>query len=143
MESGMVARIRIIASAVWVWVVGVAWMHRWHYRNPFDRECSVCGRHEVEHFRTTTSRSYYEVFDYGVVEAHYLKTHKVEAVIGTTYEVTHRSWGVFTGKLSDVKHGILTFTDCVFTAGRDTIFNGGSTKVHQAFCKLRVPTPQL
>lgn len=24
-------------------------LHTWKYRNPFNRRCSVCGRHEVFH----------------------------------------------------------------------------------------------
>lgn len=25
-----------------------SWPHRWKYRNPYDRTCKICGRHEQE-----------------------------------------------------------------------------------------------
>ncbi len=25
-----------------------SWPHRWEYRNPYDRTCKICGRHEQE-----------------------------------------------------------------------------------------------
>lgn len=26
----------------------IFWFHQWEYRNPFDRTCHTCGRHEVQ-----------------------------------------------------------------------------------------------
>lgn len=44
-------------------VLGV---HVWHYRNPHDRTCEGCGRHQVEHARHyTDSRGWWETFREG------------------------------------------------------------------------------
>lgn len=43
--------------------------HRWVYRNPYDRTCSVCGRHEVEH-RYYDTYDDWEVFSEGDSDKH-------------------------------------------------------------------------
>lgn len=43
-------------------------MHRWLYRNPFDRRCQKCGRHEVFHgfeAALTKQNGCWDVFDDG------------------------------------------------------------------------------
>lgn len=42
-------------------------LHRWSYRNPYERRCLACGRHEVMHTWNTAppSGSWWEVFDDG------------------------------------------------------------------------------
>lgn len=45
--------------------------HRWSYHNPYDRTCTVCARHEVEHcWAGHPNQSWWEVFDEGNPEAH-------------------------------------------------------------------------
>lgn len=46
--------------------------HRWEYRNPYDRTCAICGRHEVSHCRgmETWNIAWWEVFDEGDPQAH-------------------------------------------------------------------------
>ena len=45
--------------------------HKWEYRNPYDRTCSVCGRHEVSHcYSGEWSRSWWECFDDGDANKH-------------------------------------------------------------------------
>lgn len=40
--------------------------HSWRYRNPYDRTCDVCGRHEVEHcYDLTDKYGFWEVFHEG------------------------------------------------------------------------------
>lgn len=50
--------------------------HRWDYRNPYDRTCHICGRHEVEHRWHTEpgigNRSWWEVFADGDPSKHRL-----------------------------------------------------------------------
>lgn len=31
------------------WIRRKLGMHEWEYRNPYDRTCEVCGRHEVQY----------------------------------------------------------------------------------------------
>ncbi|WP_323016390.1 hypothetical protein [Castellaniella sp.] len=48
-------------------------LHRWVYRNPFNRTCKVCGRHEVFHGKTaalTKFEGWWEVFDDGEKALH-------------------------------------------------------------------------
>lgn len=50
------------------WLRNALRMHHWRYRNPFDRTCRVCGRHEVFHgFDTalTHQNGWWELFDDG------------------------------------------------------------------------------
>lgn len=40
--------------------------HRWQYRNPYDRTCRTCGRHEVAHgWAAELHIWWWEVFDEG------------------------------------------------------------------------------
>lgn len=51
------------------------WSHEWRYSNPHNRRCQVCGRHEVEHSNGEigfTARTWWEVFDDGKEEKHYV-----------------------------------------------------------------------
>jgi hypothetical protein len=46
-------------------------LHEWKYRNPFDRTCNVCGRHEVAFsWAWDWSRTWWEVHTYGNKSAH-------------------------------------------------------------------------
>lgn len=41
-------------------------LHVWRYRNPYDRTCEGCGRHQVEHSRHYTDRTgWWETFKKG------------------------------------------------------------------------------
>lgn len=41
-------------------------LHVWSYRNPHDRTCDGCGRHQVEHARHyTDTRGWWETFQEG------------------------------------------------------------------------------
>ena len=43
----------------------------WHYRNPYDRRCTICGRREVEHHVAGwPSKTWWEVFDPGDPKLH-------------------------------------------------------------------------
>lgn len=42
--------------------------HAWSYRNPYDRTCTVCRRHEVAH--TDGRAQWWEVFCDGSPELH-------------------------------------------------------------------------
>lgn len=45
--------------------------HSWVYRNPYDRRCSVCNRHEVSHcFPDNWNASWWEVFNDGDITKH-------------------------------------------------------------------------
>lgn len=42
--------------------------HKWSYRNPYDRTCKVCKRHEVEYslgFGSAWFRSWWETYSNG------------------------------------------------------------------------------
>lgn len=50
------------------------WSHEWSYRNPYNRYCTVCGRHEIVHSNGEhgfAERTWWEVFDEGQKEKHY------------------------------------------------------------------------
>lgn len=58
------------------WLRRLLWRHKWKYYNPYDRVCTVCGRHEVEHMLrenlpNLNSRGWWEVFDEGDESKHY------------------------------------------------------------------------
>lgn len=40
-------------------------LHHWRYRNPYDRTCKVCGRHEVSHCSVSWRNAWWEVFSEG------------------------------------------------------------------------------
>lgn len=42
--------------------------HLWSYRNPYDRRCKKCCRHEVVHTCRVTGSNSWEVFHPGVVD---------------------------------------------------------------------------
>lgn len=45
--------------------------HKWEYRNPYDRTCKVCGRHEVSHcWAGSWGSSWWEVFREGDLDKH-------------------------------------------------------------------------
>lgn len=50
--------------------------HRWQYRNPYDRTCLICGRHEVNYTWTIyptnpmTQRGWWEAHSEGDPTAH-------------------------------------------------------------------------
>lgn len=46
--------------------------HKWEYRNPYNRRCTVCGRHEFMHSRDNTfgSPSWWEIFSDGDPSKH-------------------------------------------------------------------------
>lgn len=46
--------------------------HSWDYRNPFDRTCKKCGRHEVSHCwsMSTWNKAWWEVFNDGDAGEH-------------------------------------------------------------------------
>lgn len=50
-ETSLAATGRVDRSVRgWRWLLWkVFGRHQWHYRNPFDRTCQVCGRYEVSH----------------------------------------------------------------------------------------------
>lgn len=52
----------------------ILWRHHWQYRNPFDRTCKVCGRHEVGHSLPWNwnhrFKWWWEVFNEGNIERH-------------------------------------------------------------------------
>ena len=47
--------------------------HKWTYRNPYDRTCSVCGKHEIVYCSNVKgqSNSWWEVFNDGDESKHY------------------------------------------------------------------------
>lgn len=47
-------------------------MHQWKYRNPYNRTCQVCGRHEVRHRWAGDAHrlGWWEVFDNGDINKH-------------------------------------------------------------------------
>ena len=50
-------------------------LHVWEYRNPFDRTCSVCGRHEVKYCNDIKDArdpfsGWWEVYSDGDAEKH-------------------------------------------------------------------------
>ena len=48
------------------------WMHRWEYRNPYNRTCSICDRHEVMHYHSWNPNArWWETFDKGNEAKHY------------------------------------------------------------------------
>lgn len=62
-----------------LFIVGISWFafflmhgHSWHYRNPFDRTCKKCGRHEVSHCwsMSTWNKAWWEVFNDGDAGEH-------------------------------------------------------------------------
>jgi len=48
--------------------------HQWEYRNPYDRTCKICGRHEVEHCWGMSyfewNSGWWEIFDDGDLTKH-------------------------------------------------------------------------
>ena len=58
-----------------VWMRHNLWLHKWEYRNPYNRTCSVCGRNEVEHCwpgdEFKLRAGWWEVFDEGDESKHY------------------------------------------------------------------------
>lgn len=58
----------------WRWLL---WMvfgrHKWAYRNPYDRTCKMCGRHEVSHCADLDSwnRAWWETWNDGDERKHY------------------------------------------------------------------------
>lgn len=41
----------------------VFYFHRWVYRNPHDRTCKICGKHEVEHYSLGFANKRYNFWD--------------------------------------------------------------------------------
>ena len=65
----------IMFSPLLLVAMGIYWLlfgHRWKYRNPYDRTCKVCNRHEVSHCWDLKSwnRSWWEIFDEGDATKH-------------------------------------------------------------------------
>lgn len=52
------------------WLRKLLGLHVWRYRNPYDRTCSVCGRHEVAHCWAWGGNSWWEVFNEGESRKH-------------------------------------------------------------------------
>lgn len=52
------------------WLRRLLGLHIWHYHNPYDRTCSICGQHEVQHCRAWGGSSWWEVFRDGDQHAH-------------------------------------------------------------------------
>jgi hypothetical protein len=56
----------------WRWLLWkVFGRHKWDYRNPYDRTCKTCGRHEVVHAWNVTDSGWWEVFQMGNERKHY------------------------------------------------------------------------
>lgn len=51
----------------------IFWKHKWVYRNPYDRTCSVCGRVEVSYCSDLESwnRDWWEAHNDGKESLHY------------------------------------------------------------------------
>ena len=60
-----------LKKLLWIFFGG----HSWKYRNPYDRTCQVCGKHEVSHCSDIEnwSRAWWEIFAAGDETKHYLK----------------------------------------------------------------------
>lgn len=70
------------------WLNRHLWRHKWEYYNPYDRECTVCGRHEVEHMwrenlPNLNSPGWWEVFDDGDETKHYINRRLFSRIIET------------------------------------------------------------
>lgn len=67
----MKTKVRLAKIGLWL-LKAVVW-HKWKYRNPHCRTCTVCGRHEVEHcvYPDKWNPGYWEVFDEGDWNLHY------------------------------------------------------------------------
>lgn len=49
----------------------IFWRHRWEYRNPFDRRCTVCGKHQVKHcWPCDYLRDWWETWEDGDITKH-------------------------------------------------------------------------
>lgn len=54
-----------------IFIMRITDPHRWSNRNPFDRTCSICGRHEVKHcYVDNWNNDWWEVFSDGDLSKH-------------------------------------------------------------------------
>jgi hypothetical protein len=44
----LVAMVALLFGFLKLMDLWASWPHRWKYRNPYDRTCKICGRHEQE-----------------------------------------------------------------------------------------------
>jgi hypothetical protein len=52
------------------WFRKLLGLHQWKYRNPYDRTCKVCDRHEVAFSYDWSGPFWWEVYSEGNPEAH-------------------------------------------------------------------------
>lgn len=69
------AKLWTLLNNIKKWFKRTFWRHKWDYRNPYDRYCSVCHRHEVVYSWNLTGsgihRDHWVEHDEGDVEKHY------------------------------------------------------------------------
>jgi hypothetical protein len=66
-----------------LWFRKTFWAHKWKYRNPYNRSCVTCGRHEIEFsdngkkpFDRTRGRHWWEAYNEGDETKHYTPKNK-------------------------------------------------------------------